>query len=72
MAVNMAMSGVSIIFGTILRFYLVSLNKKLDHGEMIDDVDGTSSSSESEERKREREEQGLPGVAAERGFRFLV
>jgi hypothetical protein len=72
MAVNMAMSGVSIIFGTILRFYLVSLNKKLDHGEIIDDADGTSSSGESEERKREREEQGLPGVAAERGFRFLV
>jgi hypothetical protein len=71
MAVNMAMSGMSIIFGTILRFYLVSLNKKLDRGEIIEGVGG-GSDVESEDRKREREEQGLPGVAAERGFRFLV
>jgi hypothetical protein len=39
MAVNLSMSGVSILFGTILRFYLVSLNKKLDIGEVIEDLD---------------------------------
>jgi hypothetical protein len=32
MAVNVSMSGVSILFGTILRLYLVSLDKKLDMG----------------------------------------
>ena len=71
MAVNLSMSGVSILFGTILRFYLVSLNKKLDMGEVIEGLDDTGG-MEIEGRKREVEERGLPGIAVERGFRFLV
>jgi hypothetical protein len=71
MAVNLSMSGVSILFGTILRFYLVSLNKKLDMGEVIEDLDDAGG-MEIEGRKREVEERGLPGIAVERGFRFLV
>ncbi|KAN0096682.1 MFS general substrate transporter [Hyaloscypha variabilis] len=71
MAVNLSMSGVSILFGTVLRFYLVSLNKKLDRGEGIEIIDGIGG-SDSEGRKREVEERGLPGLASERGFRFLV
>ena len=70
MAVNLSMSGVSILFGTILRFYLVSLNKKLDMGEVIEDLDVGEMGIEG--RKREVEERGLPGIAVERGFRFLV
>lgn len=65
------MSGVSILFGTILRFYLVSLNKKLDMGEVIEDLDGVGEMG-IEGRKREVEERGLPAIAVERGFRFLV
>jgi hypothetical protein len=74
MAVNLSMSGVSILFGTILRFYLVSLNKKLDRGEGIEEIEGIDGmgGSDSEGRKREVEERGLPGLATERGFRFLV
>ena len=68
MCVNMAMSCVSIIFATILRFYLKSLNRKLDRGEAIEDVNGR----EGEARIHAAEEQGLPGIAADRGFRFLV
>jgi hypothetical protein len=71
MAVNLSMSGVSILFGTILRFYLVSLNKKLDMGDVIEDLVGVGE-MEIEGRKREVEERGLPGIAIERGFRFLV
>ena len=71
MAVNLSMSGVSILFGTILRFYLVSLNKKLDMGEVIEDLDGVGEMG-IEGRKRGVEERGLPSIAVERGFRFLV
>jgi hypothetical protein len=67
MAVNLSMSGVSILFGTILRVYLVSLNK----GAVIEDLDGVGEMG-IEGRKREVEERGLPGIAVERGFRFLV
>jgi MFS family permease len=66
MAVNMAMSFMAIIFATILRFHLKALNRKLDRGEAIEDVniDG--------DRRNAAEEQGLPGIAADNGFRFLV
>ena len=70
MAVNLSMSGVSILFGTILRFYLVSLNKKLDREEGMGVVAGMDRDREG--RKREVEERGLPGIAIDRGFRFLV
>ena len=46
MAVNIAMAGVSIIFGTILRFYLVSLNKRLERGEIIEGVNSTGNSGD--------------------------
>lgn len=65
------MSGVSILFGAVLRFYLVRLNKKLDMGEVIEDLDGVGEMG-MEGRKREIEGRGLPGIAVERGFRFLV
>ncbi|KIM96487.1 hypothetical protein OIDMADRAFT_33131 [Oidiodendron maius Zn] len=61
MAVNIAMAGVSIIFGTILRFYLVSLNKRLDRGEIIEGVNSTSGS---------RDEEGA--TIPDNTFRFLV
>jgi hypothetical protein len=63
MCVNLAMSVVSIIFATILRFHLISLNKKLDRGEA---VEGVSSSA-----RRDCEEGDGEGIAIERGFRFL-
>ena len=69
MAVNLSMSGVSILFGTILRFYLVSLNRKLDREE---GMGGSGMDEDGEGRKREVEERGLPGIAVDRGFRFLV
>jgi hypothetical protein len=47
------------------------LNKKLDMGEVIEDLDDAGG-MEIEGRKREVEERGLPGIAVERGFRFLV
>jgi hypothetical protein len=77
MAVNLSMSGMSIIFGTILRFYLVFLNKKLDKADRGEEIDVVSEfngagGSDGEGRKREVEERGLPGLAVERGFRFLV
>jgi hypothetical protein len=58
------MSAMTIIFATILRFYLSHLNGKLDRGEVIADV--------SPEAEHAREENGLPGVAVERGFRFQL
>ena len=50
---------------------MVSLNKKLDMGDVIEDLVGVGE-MEIEGRKREVEERGLPGIAIERGFRFLV
>lgn len=58
------MSAMTIIVATVLRFHLAGLNKKLDRGEGVADV--------SAEAEASREEQGLPGVAVERGFRFLL
>jgi hypothetical protein len=61
MAVNIAMAGISIIFGTILRFYLVSLNKRLERGEIIEGVNSTENS---------RDEEGA--TVPDSTFRFLV
>lgn len=69
MIVNMAMSLMSIVFATILRFHLKRLNKKLDLGEA---VEGVNSHAGDRERREAAEEQGLPGIAADNGFRFLV
>lgn len=66
MAVNMAMSFMAIIFATILRFHLKALNRKLDRGEAIEDVNVDG------DRRNAAEEQGLPGIAADNGFRFLM
>jgi len=46
------------------------LNRELDREEGIDGMG--ESGGDSEGRKREVEERGLPGIAVERGFRFLV
>jgi hypothetical protein len=49
---------IAIVAATILRIILVRLNKKLDRGEH---VEGAINSGK-----------GVPGEAAERGFRFLI
>lgn len=58
MAVNCATSAIAIISATVLRFLLVSLNKKLDRGEV---VKGAIAVGEA-----------VPGEAVERGFRFVL
>ncbi|KAJ9139464.1 Pantothenate transporter liz1 [Pleurostoma richardsiae] len=63
-SVNIAMSAMTIIFATILRFYLAHLNKRLDCGDAVADV--------SPEPETSREEHGLPGAAVERRFRFQL
>ncbi|KAI0126110.1 pantothenate transporter liz1 [Xylariales sp. AK1849] len=63
--VNCVMSAMTIIFAIILRFYLRGLNQKLDRGEEIRDV-GSAQAIEAQE------EHGLPGLAVQRGFRFLL
>ncbi|KUJ18379.1 MFS general substrate transporter [Mollisia scopiformis] len=67
MCVNMGMSIMAILFATILRFHLTALNRKLDLGEAVDGVDVGG-----EERRNQAEENGLPGIATDNGFRFLV
>jgi hypothetical protein len=57
MAVDCATLALAIIMATILRFVLIRLNKKLDQGEH---VEGAVNAGE-----------GVPGEAAEKGFRFL-
>ncbi|KAH8667010.1 major facilitator superfamily domain-containing protein [Xylariales sp. PMI_506] len=64
--VNVGMSAMTILGAIGLRFYLIHLNKQLDQEEGVSEV---SSGSEAAE---DREEQGLPGVAVRRGFRFLI
>ncbi len=49
---------IAIVMATILRFILVRLNKKLDRGEH---VEGAINSG-----------MGIPGEAAQHGFRFLI
>jgi ABC-type spermidine/putrescine transport system permease subunit II len=58
MSVCSATAFIAIVMATILRFILVRLNKKLDRGEH---VEGAINSG-----------MGVPGEAAERGFRFLT
>ena len=58
MAVNCTTSAIAIISATALRFLLVRLNKKLDRGEP---VKGAIAVGEA-----------VPGLAAERGFRFVL
>ena len=69
MSVNMAMSIMSIVFAIILHFYLKHLNKRLDRGEVVEDVKMRLGSREIQQ---EIEKQGLPPVAVDRGFRFLT
>ena len=47
----------AIASATVLRFMLVRLNKKLDHGDVVSGA-GTGGA-------------GIPGEAARKGFRFL-
>ena len=58
MSVNCTTAFIAIVSATTLRFMLVHLNKKLDRGEP---VKGAVSVGEA-----------VPGVAAERGFRFIL
>lgn len=64
--VNIAMSAMTVISMTGLRVYLGRLNKKLDRGEAVKDVGSGAQAVEA------RESSGLPGIAVERGFRFLL
>ncbi|KAF2087126.1 retrograde regulation protein 2 [Saccharata proteae CBS 121410] len=57
-SVDCAMLVLAVIMATILRLILARLNKKLDRGEH---VEGAINSG-----------QGVPGEAAQRGFRFLL
>jgi hypothetical protein len=59
----------SIIFAIILHFYLKHLNRKLDRGEVVEDVKMRLGSTEAQQ---EIEERGLPPIAVDRGFRFLT
>ncbi|CAG8103583.1 unnamed protein product [Penicillium olsonii] len=61
---NIAMSALTIIFGTILRIVLGRLNKKLDEEE------GTNIGPSAPVQGNE--ENGLPGQAVTQGFRFLL
>ena len=58
MSVNCVTSFIAIVAATVLRFHLAHLNKKLDRGEP---VKGAVAVGEA-----------IPGVAAERGFRFVL
>lgn len=60
MSVNTVMTFISILTATVLRIYLVRLNKRLDQGIAVKDV------------PVEAVYKGLPGEAAKKGFRFLV
>lgn len=66
-SVNIAMLAMTIVFATILRFVLVRLNKQLDHEEGVN-LERIDTST----RIHDHEEHGLPGLATERGFRFLI
>lgn len=58
MSVNCATSVIAILAATVLRFTLVSLNKKLDRGEVVKGAVAVG--------------EGVPGEAAQRGFRFVL
>ncbi len=58
MAVNCTTATMAIISATVLRLLLGRLNKKLDRGEPIKGVIAVG--------------EAIPGLAAERGFRFVL
>jgi hypothetical protein len=58
MAVNCVMAFMAICMATVLRFQLVSLNKKLDRGEPVKGAIAA--------------EAAVPGEAVRRGFRFVL
>lgn len=64
--VDMGMSVMTIAFATTLRFVLRRLNQQLDREENVN-VRGDESV-----RVHDHEAHGLPGLATERGFRFLL
>ena len=66
------MSLMAITFATILRFVLKRLNDELDRGLVVEDVVVGDMSASPSGRKHDVEEHGLPGVAVDRGFRFLL
>lgn len=65
MYVNLSMSVVSIIFATILRFYLKKLNERLDRGEIVKGVNSRAAPGRGVEEGEGEE------IAVNRGFRFL-
>lgn len=59
-SVNTIMTFISILTATVLRLYLVRLNKRLDQGLAVTDVPAEPVGN------------GLPGEPVKKGFRFLV
>jgi hypothetical protein len=57
-SVDCATAALAIIAATSLRLILVRLNKKLDRGEHVEGAINSGA--------------GIPGEAAEKGFRFLL
>lgn len=60
MSVNSIMTFLSILTATVLRIYLVRLNKRLDQGIPVRDV------------AVDAESKGEPGEVSKKSFRFLV
>lgn len=58
MSVCSATAFIALVMATVLRFILVRLNKKLDRGEHVEGAINAGAA--------------VPGLAAQRGFRFLV
>ncbi|KAF3926830.1 hypothetical protein ABW20_dc0102031 [Dactylellina cionopaga] len=75
MGVNCGTSLLAVVFAIVLRTMLVRLNKKLDRGEEVGGT-GPSRSTDNvaltQDEIHRREEEGLPGAAAAKGFRFLI
>ena len=59
MSVNCVTAFIAICAATLLRFVLVSLNKKLNRGEAIEGAVVSIG-------------EGIPGEAARKGFRFVL
>ncbi|KAF3907011.1 hypothetical protein AA313_de0203237 [Arthrobotrys entomopaga] len=76
MGVNCGTSFLAIVFATVLRTMLVRLNRKLDREEgHVDTGEGqsvTALNGGGVVDVERREQQGLPGAAVTKGFRFLI
>lgn len=67
--VNICMMFMTIVVATVIRMDLARLNRKLDRGEAVKDVNVARMDTAA--REKELEEHGL-SEAVEHGFRFLL